>query len=581
MATLVIHPDYRALLSAAGLDTFDALFAAAEGPTVDGHGSRSVSRIELAEDTDRHVGVYVKRFWGREARRSWRCFRLLRGPVTPAEYEWESAHQLLDAGVGAARPVAWGRSRGPASPRALVAFREVDGPSLAEWLSRRPTGVTVGQQARIRHAIATVLGRTVRRIHAAGFTYPDLYAKHVYLVDAETVNPRVVLIDVQRLRLRLPFRVVRDLAALYVSAGAHPIQRTDLIRFLRAYLGHQVAGRRGRRLIRAVRHRADRIPRRGRDPHLIAGRRQAPSGMVPLAQETFTTADGGRLRVNEAFHPMLEAANLVTLDALMAVDAGQVCREGFGRSTVRLDLADPVAGRPRTVYLKRYTRVPLRIKLRRTLSLNAPQSLARREVGGLVRLADLGIPSMRLVLFGEEICRGGRMERSVLATEEIAGATQADDYCEARFAGPLSAEQTAEKRRLIRQFADVARRLHTANLSHRDFYLCHIMVRPMEGREPVLHLIDLQRLTHHRRGIGRRWVVKDLAALLFSSWPGPATGIRSPVFTQTDRLRLARAYFQTERLSPEQKRLLRAVIRKARRIARHETRRRGRKGDTA
>jgi hypothetical protein len=126
--------------------------------------------------------------------------------------------------------------------------------------------------------------------------------------------------------------------------------------------------------------------------------------------------------------------------------------------------------------------------------------------------------------------------------------------------------------------AALARRLHDADLSHRDFYLCHIMVRPVGGREPVLHLIDLQRLTHHRRGIGRRWVVKDLAALLFSSMPGPATGIRSRAFTRTDRLRFARAYFQATRLAAEHKRLLRAVMRKAGRMARHDARKRAREG---
>jgi hypothetical protein len=126
--------------------------------------------------------------------------------------------------------------------------------------------------------------------------------------------------------------------------------------------------------------------------------------------------------------------------------------------------------------------------------------------------------------------------------------------------------------------ADLARRMHAANLSHRDFYLCHIMVRPVEGDEFVLHLIDLQRLTHHRRGIGRRWIVKDLAALLFSSWPGPATGIRLPVFTQTDRVRFARAYFGADRLTAAHKRLLRAVVRKAGRIRRHDARKRARTG---
>jgi hypothetical protein len=72
-----------------------------------------------------------------------------------------------------------------------------------------------------------------------------------------------------------------------------------------------------------------------------------------------------------------------------------------------------------------------------------------------------------------------------------------------------------------------------------------------------------------------RWVVKDLAALLFSSRPSPATFIRSQVFTRTDRMRFALEYFQTPHLAGEQKRLVGRVIRKARWIARREARRRG------
>ena len=581
MTTLVIHPDYRAPLAAAGLDAFDALWRAAEGEAVDGHASRSVSRIDLAVDTGHHVGVYVKRFWGREARRTWRCLRLFRGPLTPAQYEWQSAHQLLDAGVEVSRPVAWGRSRGAGGPRALVAFREVEGPSLAEWMARRTPGPAVGRDARLRHAIATALGRAVRRLHAAGFSYPDLYAKHVYLVGVDTETPRIVLIDVQRLRMALPWRTVRDLASLQVSAAAYGLRRTDALRFLRAYLGGQPTGPRGRRLIRAMARRAARMPGRGRDPNLIDARRQAPPGVVPIAEETMAPSDAGRLRINEVLRPMLDAAGLTTLDALMAVAGGETYREVAGRSTVRLVLDDPATGAPRAVYVKRYTAVPWRTGLRRTLSVNPPETRAWHEFRGMVRLADLGIPTMRPVAVGGALRRGGRDERSVLVTEEIAGATQADDFCEARYAGPTSRKRTAEKRRLIRQMADLARRLHGANLSHRDFYLCHIMVRPVEGREPVLHLIDLQRLTHHRHGIGRRWIVKDLAALLFSSRPGPATGVRSPVFTQTDRLRFARAYFQTPRLTAEHKRLLHAVGRKAGRIARHDARKRARRGGAA
>ncbi|MGB2830454.1 MAG: hypothetical protein WBD75_08925, partial [Phycisphaerae bacterium] len=116
---------------------------------------------------------------------------------------------------------------------------------------------------------------------------------------------------------------------------------------------------------------------------------------------------------------------------------------------------------------------------------------------------------------------------------------------------------------------------------------CHVLVRPVGADDFVLHLIDLQRMMRFRggvpasprgapaspRGAPGRWIVKDLAALVFSSWPSPATFVRSEVFTNTDRMRFAREYFGTDRLSAAQKALVRRAVRKARRIDLHERRR--------
>ena len=61
--------------------------------------------------------------------------------------------------------------------------------------------------------------------------------------------------------------------------------------------------------------------------------------------------------------------------------------------------------------------------------------------------------------------------------------------------------------------------LHDNGLNHRDLYICHFLLRlPWEG-EPDdlhLHLIDLHRV-QIRAATPRRWRVKDLAALYFSS----------------------------------------------------------------
>jgi hypothetical protein len=59
-------------------------------------------------------------------------------------------------------------------------------------------------------------------------------------------------------------------------------------------------------------------------------------------------------------------------------------------------------------------------------------------------------------------------------------------------------------------------------MNHRDFYICHFLLDVTHGCEHLdinslrLYLIDLHR-AQIRRNTPERWIIKDLAALYFSS----------------------------------------------------------------
>jgi len=606
MALLEIHPDAEALLEANGLASFEALFAAGERFLVDGHQERSVSRLELRAESGEPVVLYLKRRWGRAAGRPWTDLLRLKWPACATAREWSNLQRLATAGIPVAEPVARGRAAGPEGPRTLLAVREVRGLSLASWLDRLTSGeadvarrVSAPAAQRATDAIscavgsethrakelsapdlpsydvavvARAVGKAVRRLHDAGYSFPDLYAKHVFLEDRGDETPRIVLIDVNRLRRYTPRRGAADLAALHATTQVPPVRKEDRLMLLHAYLGGRATEGELERLARHIKRLARHLAGRGHDPNLIPARRVAPGGMVPLAEERFSTVDGGRLRVNEAFRPALEAVGLSTLEALMAFKGGETFRVGPGRRTVRVELAEP-AGTAHVLYIKRHDRVPWQTKIRRTLRLGEPISVAEHEARNLVRLLDAGIPTVRCAAVGWKFSSGGRSERSCLVTEELADATQADVYCECRFGSASDRGKTAARRRWVRALARLARQFHGSGFVHRDFYLCHVLVRPVGADDYVLHLIDLQRMLRFRGVVPERWIVKDLAALLFSSWPSPATFVRSEVFTDTDRMRFAREYFGTDRLSAAQKSLVRRAVRKARRIERHEQRR--------
>jgi len=564
MATLEIQPEFRALLEAAGLATFGALFAAGERELVDGHAERSVSRLRLQAADGSPVVIYLKRQWGAAARPPLKDLEHLHWPMLPAKREWQSALRLVAAGVPVSTPVACGRDDSPDGPRSLIAFQEVAGPSLAAWL-HDCQGAPAADSADLRRAVGEAIGKAVRRLHDAGFSFPDLYAKHIYLEGLKEGRVRIVLIDVSRLRRATERRRWEDLAALYVTTDTPCVTARDRLRMFKTYFGGA-----WRSALPAVLALAGRRRGRGQDPRLMASRQAAGT-----AEDRIVSLDGGRLLVNEAFHPVMEAAGLTAFEAVMNLAGGEEYRVAAGRSTVRVELPDPRGGR-RAVYVKRYAYDPCCAAMRRLLRLDPPRSFADGELRNIFHVVDAGIPSMRWVALGQERPGGGAAQRSCLVTEEIAGAVQADKYCEAAFGADRSREATARKRDLVRAMARLARRLHCAGLVHRDFYLCHILVRPVEGAGLALHLIDLSRLGRSRGCAPERWVVKDLAALLFSSWPSAATHIRSPVFTRTDAMRFAREYFQTPRLTPGRRRIIARIVRKARWIACREERRRGR-----
>jgi heptose I phosphotransferase len=60
--------------------------------------------------------------------------------------------------------------------------------------------------------------------------------------------------------------------------------------------------------------------------------------------------------------------------------------------------------------------------------------------------------------------------------------------------------------------------MHEGGVNHRDFYFVHLLV----GDGDRIFVTDLNRADLRRR-VGRRWRVKDLAALLHSAPPGVTT----------------------------------------------------------
>jgi hypothetical protein len=107
--------------------------------------------------------------------------------------------------------------------------------------------------------------------------------------------------------------------------------------------------------------------------------------------------------------------------------------------------------------------------------------------------------------------------------------------------------------------ADVAAKLHKANLRHRDMYLCHFFVKVDEPAKDV-RLIDAARVSPRPKWFGRRWVIKDLAQFWYSTTSLPITDAQRDAWL--------RRY--CELTGDDYGRTRAAVVRKASAVARHD-----------
>ena len=267
------------------------------------------------------------------------------------------------------------------------------------------------------------------------------------------------------------------------------------------------------------------------------------------------------LTVVAGYQDALRANGLDSLDALFAVeDADLLSKPGLETWRERLRLEINVGGQRQTVYLKRFSKPPAfgRREVRR--SGTGARSMAGVEWTWTHRLAADRIPCVKPIALGE-VCERGRETRSAILTAAVPGQSLE------RWFSQWNGDDRPIVRRLIEPLAELVARFHSQGYVHRDLYLSHVFFDPAVPIGESLRLIDLQRVMRPHIG-HRRWMIKDLAALNFST----PTGLVS----NADRLRWLTRYIEVRKLGGSARRLVYRIARKTHRIAVHERHRQAR-----
>ncbi len=550
-----VDADQATTLSRQGLDQLEPILARDELDVIAaGNRGRDTVRVALSTPSGTE-SLYIKRERRIAFKDLVRHLFFFGGWWTKARSEFRVLQRLQEFGmVDSPRPVAC-LQQGLIRPRGCLVLEDLgDVQPLPQFLASGMCQTDGAERARFFR----LLGRQIAMLHDSGVTQPDLYANHI-LVAPSGDEWRYAFIDFQRSRITRALSMkqrTRDLAALMATLSERLVDQHERSVLLDRYLEISGLVDEGLQLRSGIQKRVASLLHRRKVWEI----READA----IEQRDIAhvqTENGERLWVDREYLPALEKANLTTFRQVMETTQGTCLRTLKDRENWKLELHGPHQ-QPRAAYLKKHHVRDAGSWLRAKFGAQSITTAGAVEARNVERLRRAGIPAMQVIAYGEKLHPTGLSESFVL-TDDLAGYSQLDDFLQERFSVRHTGRRNQESvdlRTLLYDVAVVARRFHTLGYNHRDFYCCHFFIRELQPSNFEVNLIDLQRVEHRRR-FRHRWVVKDLAQLSYSA---PAEYI-----SWTDQMAFIKRYLGVTRLRPADKRLIRAVLSKRRRMQRN------------
>jgi heptose I phosphotransferase len=244
-----------------------------------------------------------------------------------------------------------------------------------------------------------------------------------------------------------------------------------------------------------------------------------------------------------------------TLDDIMTIQ-GEVFRAVKNRQTIRFTCGND------TYFIKKHFAIGWWEILKNLSQFRMPIISARNEYRALKKLASLGINTPKIIGYGEQGYNPAT-KKSFIITAELTNCVGMRDI----------AKQWAkhqpdfyQKKNIIEEIARITRIMHNNGINHRDLYLAHFLLAKNQNltkknSKPILYLFDPHR-AQIRNKIPKRWLIKDLASLYFSSMEAN--------LTRKDILRFLQIYFKRpwQEVIKQQQNLLQKIRQQAIRLYR-------------
>lgn len=162
-----------------------------------------------------------------------------------------------------------------------------------------------------------------------------------------------------------------------------------------------------------------------------------------------------------------------------------------------------------TYFVKQHFGIGWKEIIKNLLQLRLPIISAKSEWRAIQKLTALKIPVPCIAGFGQKGINPAH-QQSFIITKALTDTINLEDLSRH---WKTTLPSFAFKRSLILEIARIARIMHQAGINHRDFYICHFLFAQTLGK---IYLLDLHRAQVRKR-VPKRWQIKDLAGLYFSS----------------------------------------------------------------
>jgi tRNA A-37 threonylcarbamoyl transferase component Bud32 len=261
-----------------------------------------------------------------------------------------------------------------------------------------------------------------------------------------------------------------------------------------------------------------------------------------------------RVTINPDYRDLLKAADLDSIQGVIHSKLGDVIstdRKQEKNVVKRIEIT--YEGKPRVFYLKLYWNYECqKIRVRAFRGSLVGRSMVRAEYENLEKLAGWGFRVPQLVAWGDHRFAGGVIHAFII-TEEIPRAMGVDFLAHEWFAQQAREVREQKKAQLIDAVARAVNRMHAHGFEHHDLFLRNMMVSGLDMSK--LYMMDAPRAYIWPAFIMRRRRVVDLATL---------DAAATQVFSRSQRVRFMHIYLGHNRLSAQDKRLIRQVEERAR-----------------